>query len=132
VSCDRLRAMARQQTDRERIADALYMLAAGADQAVLMDTLRAFVVAHSKEEADVSALLKELPEAQPTLTVTAIKGIANKAPVDDELRAIIDSDVSVRVVKVAKAKQPHKPGMRRSASKAATRKNAERTGKPLR
>jgi hypothetical protein len=71
--------MAKQQTDREQIADALYMLAAGANHAVLMDTLRAFVVAHSKEEADVLALLRELQEAQPTLTVTAIKQIAKPA-----------------------------------------------------
>ncbi len=64
-----------KQTDRERIADALYMLAAGANQVVLMDTLRAYVVAHSKEQSDVLALLRELHEAQPTLTVTAIKRI---------------------------------------------------------
>jgi hypothetical protein len=34
-------------------------------QTVLMDTLRVYVVAHGKEEADVLALLRELQEAQP-------------------------------------------------------------------
>ena len=57
-----------KQTDRERIAAALYMLAAGANHVVLMDTLRAYVRAHSKEEADELTLLRELQEVQPALT----------------------------------------------------------------
>lgn len=67
-----------KQTDRERIADALYLLAAGANHDVLMDTLRAYVVAHSKEESDVLALLRAMQEAQPTITALAIERVKQR------------------------------------------------------
>ena len=51
--------------ERTRIADALYLLAAGADAALLLSTMRRFVIVHSTSNDDVLAMLRELQEANP-------------------------------------------------------------------
>ena len=58
--------------DRKRIADALYMLAAGADHDTLLSTMRRYVIVHSKSDDEVTDMLRELQEANPEGFATAL------------------------------------------------------------
>ena len=66
------------KTDRERIANALYALEALADKSTLLATMRAYVVVHSKSDAEVTGLLRDLKEANPEVFIKSLKTLKVK------------------------------------------------------
>ena len=66
-------------SSRDKIADALYLLSAGADEKVFLDTLQAYVAVNSKTEEQVANLLKVLQEANPTVTSKLLLPVSKKA-----------------------------------------------------
>ncbi len=113
--------------DQEEIGRALYLLRAGADPEVFLKTLRAYVLQHTETPERMAELLHDLSSVNPRGFVAALNTMAGrpltKAPADDALRAIIDGG-SVRVVKIAKTKPPHKPAKRKRITKHTQRLSA--------
>ncbi len=64
------------QTARERIGHALFMLAAGADEAVLMQTLRAFLLQHIQTTEQATELLRELAAVNPSAFTESLQILA--------------------------------------------------------
>lgn len=60
-------------SERKRIADALYILAAGANHELVLKTMRRYVVVHSKAGHEVLDLLHELRAANPAAFAESLK-----------------------------------------------------------
>jgi hypothetical protein len=78
------------QTTRERIGHALYMLAAGADQDVLMQTLRAYVLQHIATTEQAMELLRDLASVNPPAFAESLQMLAAERQLPDLLRANAD------------------------------------------
>ena len=113
------------KTERDRIGDALYMLAAGANQTALMDTLRAFVVVHSKTPDDVSKLLRDLAKSSPSAFANAMQGLATERDTDMR-RMFAEMDAKLAPL-LAHAKNRKAGAPKSKPTKAGTKQRGSRS-----
>jgi hypothetical protein len=119
------------QTQRERVNTALYMLAAGADQDVLLDVLRTYVFSHVETTEDALDLLRSLARINPSAFTEALQVLAGRplAPADDLLRKVIDGgDGEWTVTHVSAAKPKSKK--RSKARKPVAKRPSPRRARP--
>jgi hypothetical protein len=67
-------------TDRERIAQGLYLLAAGADPVTFLATVRAYVLQHITTAKQAAELLRDLAKVNPPAFTEAMKSMQPPEP----------------------------------------------------
>jgi DNA-binding protein H-NS len=110
-----------QKTARERIGHSLYMLAAGADESVLMPTLRAFLLQHIQTTEQALELLRELAAVNPPAFAESLQILATE---QDKRRGTIERLAAEVHRKLEKLLPNEKPASARRAAKARKKKRA--------